>query len=123
MGNAMHSLKTLLQLPCGWRCSQQIISPDGITLHLHAKRKTQNAKQHNVLNALSVATLFIVVVGAGYSIYPAQDIRYGLYFPSATGTAVTRLVHVKFLPSRLLPSPVHTSSLHRRYKIYNVNWD
>ncbi len=123
MGNAMHSLKTLLQLPCGWRCSQQIISPDGITLHLHAKRKTQNAKQHNVLNALSVATLFIVVVGAGYSIYPAQDIRYGLYFPSATGTAVTRLVHVKFLPSRLLPSPVHTNSLHRRYKIYNVNWD
>ncbi len=119
----MHSLKTLLQLPCGWRCSQQIISPDGITLHLHAKRKTQNAKQHNVLNALSVATLFIVVVGAGYSIYPAQDIRYGLYFPSATGTAVTRLVHVKFLPSRLLPSPVHTNSLHRRYKIYNVNWD
>ena len=130
MGNAMHSLKTLLQLPCGWRCSQQIISPDGITLHLHAKRKTQNAKrktqnakQHNVLNALSVATLFIVVVGAGYSIYPAQDIRYGLYFPSATGTAVTRLVHVKFLPGRLLPSPVHTNSLHRRYKIYNVNWD
>ncbi|MFU0988060.1 ISL3 family transposase, partial [Escherichia coli] len=45
MGNAMHSLKTLLQLPCGWRCSQQIISPDGITLHLHAKRKTQNAKR------------------------------------------------------------------------------
>ena len=40
MGNAMHSLKTLLQLPCGWRCSQQIISPDGITLHLHGKRKT-----------------------------------------------------------------------------------
>lgn len=84
---------------------------------------TENAKQHNVLNALSVATLFIVVVGAGYSIYPAQDIRYGLYFPPATGTAVTRLIHVKFLPSRLLPSPVHTNSLHRRYKIYNVNWD
>lgn len=112
----MHSLKTLLQLPCGWRCSRQIISSDGITLHLHGK-------QHNVLNALSVATLFIVVVGAGYSIYPAQGRRYGLYFPSATGTAVTRLVNVKFLPSRLLPSPVHTSSLHRRYKIYNVNWD
>ena len=47
----------------------------------------------------------------------------GLYFPSATGTAVTQLVYVKFLPSRLLSSPVHTSSLHRRYKIYNVNWD
>ena len=118
MGNAMHSLKTLLQLPCGWRCSRQIISSDGITLHLHGKRKTAQ-----VLNALSVATLFIVVVGAGYSIYPAQGRRYGLYFPSATGTAVTRLVHVKFLPSRLLPSPVHTSSLHRRYKINNVNWD
>lgn len=58
-----------------------------------------------------------------YSIYPDQDRRYGLYFPSATGTAVTQLVHVKFLPSRLLPSPVHTNSLHRRYKIYNVNWD
>ena len=36
----MHSLKTLLQLPCGWRCSRQIISSDGITLHLHGKRKT-----------------------------------------------------------------------------------
>ncbi|ENN7403749.1 ISL3 family transposase [Escherichia coli] len=40
MGNAMHFLKTLLQLPCGWRCSRQIISSDGITLHLHGKRKT-----------------------------------------------------------------------------------
>ncbi|HFI7004556.1 ISL3 family transposase [Escherichia coli] len=40
MGNSMHSLKTLLQLPCGWRCSRQIISSDGITLHLHGKRKT-----------------------------------------------------------------------------------
>ena len=75
------------------------------------------------MNALNAATLFIVVVGAGYSIYPAQGRRYDLYFPSATGTTVTRLVHVKFLPSRLLPSPVHTRSLHRRYKIYNVNWD
>ena len=36
----MHSLKTLLQLPCGWRCSRQIIRSDGITLHLHGKRKT-----------------------------------------------------------------------------------
>lgn len=65
---------------------------------------TENAKQHNVLNALSVATLFIVLVGAGYSIYPAPGRRYGLYFPSATGTAVTLFVHEKFLPSRLLPS-------------------
>lgn len=40
MGNAMHSLKTLLQLPCGWRCSRQIISADGITLYLRGKRKT-----------------------------------------------------------------------------------
>ncbi|EFJ6349331.1 transposase family protein, partial [Escherichia coli] len=40
MGNVMHSLKTLLQLPCGWRCSRQIISSGGITLHLHGKRKT-----------------------------------------------------------------------------------
>lgn len=40
MGNSMHSLKTLLQLPCGWRCSRQIISSDGIILHLHGKRKT-----------------------------------------------------------------------------------
>ena len=40
MGNAMHTLKTLLKLPCGWRCCRQIISSDGITLHLHGKRKT-----------------------------------------------------------------------------------
>ncbi|EPH5680765.1 ISL3-like element ISEc38 family transposase [Escherichia coli] len=40
MGNAMHSLKTLLQLPCGWRCSRQIINSDGIPLHLRGKRKT-----------------------------------------------------------------------------------
>ncbi|EZH48513.1 transposase [Escherichia coli O26:H11 str. 2010C-3902] len=46
-----------------------------------------------------------------------------MYFPSATGTAVTRLVHEKFLPSRLFPSVVHICSLHRRYKIYSVNWD
>ncbi|EPZ1582963.1 ISL3 family transposase, partial [Escherichia coli] len=46
MGNAMHSLKTLLQLPCGWRCSQQIISPDGITLHLHGKRKTTQCPEY-----------------------------------------------------------------------------
>ncbi len=52
---------------------------------------------------LSVATLFIVVVGAGYSIYPAQGRRYDLYFPSATGTAVTQLVHENFLPGRLPP--------------------
>ena len=83
----------------------------------------ENAKQHNALNVLNAATLFIVVVGTGYSIYPAQGRRYDLYFPPSTGTAVTRFVHVKFLPGRLLPSPVYTSSLHRRYKIYNVNWD
>lgn len=70
-----------------------------------------------------MAPRLLIIDEIGYSIYPAQGRRYGLYFPSATGTAVTRLVHVKFLPSRLLPSPVHTSSLHRRYKINNVNWD
>lgn len=36
----MHSLKTLLQLPCGWQSSRQDVSSDGITLHLRAKRKT-----------------------------------------------------------------------------------
>ena len=36
----MPSLKTLLQLPCGWQSSRPIISADGITLHLHALRKT-----------------------------------------------------------------------------------
>lgn len=118
MGNSMHSLKTLLQLPCGWRCSRQIISSDGITLHLHGKRKKAQCPE-----CFKRSDSVHSCVGAGYSIYPAQDIRYGLYFPSATGTAVTRLVHVKFLPGRLLPSPVHTNSLHRRYKIYNVNWD
>ena len=118
MDNAMPSLKTLLQLPCGWQYSQQVISPDGITLHLRAKRK-----HHYVLNALSAATLFIVVAGAGYSIYPAQARRYGWCLPSATGTAVTQPVHAKFLPSRWLPSQVHGSSLRRRYKIYSVSWD
>jgi hypothetical protein len=118
MGSAKHSLKTLLQLPCGWRCSRQIISSDGIP-----SISAENAKQHNALNVLNAATLFIVVVGAGYSISPAQGRHYGLYFPFATGTAVTLLVHEKFLPSRLPPSPVHTGSLHRRYKIYNVNWE
>ena len=105
MGNAMHSLKTLLQLPCGWRCSRQIISSDGITLHLHGKRKTAQCPE-----CLSVATLFIVLVGAGYSIYPAQGRRYGLYFPSATGTAVTLFVHVKFLPSRCSLRRFHQQS-------------
>ena len=45
MGNAMHSLKTLLQLPCGWRCSRQIISADGIALYLRGKRKTAQCPQ------------------------------------------------------------------------------
>lgn len=35
----MHYLKTLLQLPCGWQYSRQVISSDGI-LHLREKRKT-----------------------------------------------------------------------------------
>ncbi len=114
MGNAMQSLKTLLQLPCRWRCSRQIISSDGITLHLRGKRKTAQCPECFKSSDS---------VGTGYSIYPAQGRRYGLYFPSATGTAVTRLVHEKFLPSRVFPSVVHICSLHRRYKIYSVNWD
>lgn len=36
----MPSLKTLLQLPCGWQPSRQVVSPDGITIHLRATRKT-----------------------------------------------------------------------------------
>lgn len=36
----MPSLKTLLQLPCGWQFSRQITGSDGITLHLRATRKT-----------------------------------------------------------------------------------
>lgn len=45
MGSAKHSLKTLLQLPCGWRCSRQIISSDGIPLHLRGKRKTAQCSE------------------------------------------------------------------------------
>ena len=40
MDNSMPSLKTLLQLPCGWQSSRQVVSSDGITLHLRATRKT-----------------------------------------------------------------------------------
>lgn len=40
MDNEMLSLKTLLQLPCGWQFSRQITGSDGITLHLRATRKT-----------------------------------------------------------------------------------
>ncbi len=36
----MPSLKTLLQLPCGWQSSRQVISSDGITIHLRGTRKT-----------------------------------------------------------------------------------
>lgn len=36
----MTSLKTLLQLPCGWQSSRQITGSDGISLHLRATRKT-----------------------------------------------------------------------------------
>jgi hypothetical protein len=82
-----------------------------------------SVKLHYVLNALSAANRFIVVGGAGYSIYLVQARRYGWYLPSVTGTAVTQPVHAKFLPSRWLPSQGHGSNLHRRYKIYSVNWD
>ncbi|EGF1422392.1 ISL3 family transposase [Salmonella enterica] len=40
MDDEMTSLKTLLQLPCGWQSSRQITGSDGITLHLRATRKT-----------------------------------------------------------------------------------
>lgn len=36
----MPSLKTLLQLPCGWLSSRQVVSPGGITIHLRTTRKT-----------------------------------------------------------------------------------
>ncbi len=36
----MPSLKTLLQLPCGWQSSRQIIGSDGLSLYLRATRKT-----------------------------------------------------------------------------------
>ncbi|EFA6618992.1 TPA: hypothetical protein GF635_18850 [Escherichia coli] len=45
MGNAMHYLKTLLQLPCGWRCSRQVISPGGIALYFCGKRKTAQCRE------------------------------------------------------------------------------
>lgn len=51
----MPSLKTLLQQPCGWQTSPQVISSDEIILHLRATRK-----QHYVLNALSAAALLTV---------------------------------------------------------------
>lgn len=118
MGNAMQSLKALLQLPCGWQYSRQVISSDGIPLHLRGKRKIAQCpecfKRSDSVHSCR---------RRGHYIYPAQARLYVLYFPSATGTAVTLPIHEKSLPSRLLPSPVHISSLHRRYKIYNVNWD
>lgn len=40
MDNEITSLKTLLQLPRGWKSSRQTTGSDGITLHLRATRKT-----------------------------------------------------------------------------------
>lgn len=42
----MTSLKTLLQLPCGWQSSRQISGSDGITLHLRATRKTAQCPEY-----------------------------------------------------------------------------
>jgi transposase len=36
----MLSLKTLLQLPCGWQSIRQTTASDGVTIHLQATRKT-----------------------------------------------------------------------------------
>ncbi|EMD3682803.1 transposase family protein, partial [Salmonella enterica] len=40
MDNAMPSLKTLLQLPCGWQTIRQTTTSGGVTIHLQATRKT-----------------------------------------------------------------------------------
>ncbi|EDR7891575.1 hypothetical protein GK41_004806 [Salmonella enterica subsp. enterica] len=36
----MLSLKTLLQLPCGWQTIRQTTASGGVTIHLQATRKT-----------------------------------------------------------------------------------
>lgn len=36
----MPSLKTLLQLPCGWQTIRQTTASGGVTIHLQATRKT-----------------------------------------------------------------------------------
>lgn len=36
----MPSLKTLLQLPCGWQTIRQTTTSGGVTIHLQATRKT-----------------------------------------------------------------------------------
>ena len=111
----MHSLKTLLQLPCGWRCSRQIISSGGITLHLHGKRKTAQCpecfKRSDSVHSCRRRRIQHLPC-SGQTLWLVFSVRHWYCRNPAC--------HVKFLPSRLLPSPVHTSSLHRRYKIYNV---
>ncbi len=52
------------KLPCGWRCSRQIISADGITLHPRGKRKIVQCPE-----CFKRSDFVIVVVGAGYTIY------------------------------------------------------
>jgi transposase len=41
----MPSLKTLLQLPCGWQPLRQNTGPDGLTIHLQSTRKTANCPE------------------------------------------------------------------------------
>ncbi len=94
-----------------------IISSDGITLHLRGKRKTAQS-----LNALNAATLFIVVVSAGYSFTLLRaDTMACIFRPPQVlpNPACSR----KIFAGSLAPFAGSPSSLHRRYKIYNVNWD
>ncbi|WP_187153761.1 transposase family protein, partial [Candidatus Erwinia dacicola] len=45
MDNAMPSLKTLLQLPCGWQLIRQTTGHDGVIIHLQATRKTSRCPE------------------------------------------------------------------------------
>lgn len=45
MDNAMLSLKTLLQLPCGWQSIRQTTGHDRVTIHLQATRKTSRCPE------------------------------------------------------------------------------
>lgn len=41
----MPSLKTFLQLPCGWQTIRQTTASDGVTIHLQATRKTAHCPE------------------------------------------------------------------------------
>lgn len=118
MDNTMLSLKTLLQLPCGWQPSRQVVSPDGITIHLRTTRKTalwpECLKRSRSVHSRRLRRIKYLPC-SGQTLWLIFAVRHW-YCRNPSG-------HVKSLQNHWLLLLVRSSSLLHYFKIYSINWD